>query len=142
MSQRTIKQHLFASRVRQQHAMMLERYFVNVIFRLASMIAFCFIYVLQPSGEGAGLEFAMFPLVPAWTLACQEILSPFFYFSTCKMGRRMIHISFAHITGSASELGRLLCFNHAHYVDNYILIILTLLIEIELFHNYASVTER
>lgn len=53
-----------------------------------------------------------------------------------------MRLSFAHITESASELGRLLRFNHAHYIDNSILIILTLLIEIELFHNYASVTER
>lgn len=51
-------------------------------------------------------------------------------------------ISFTPTRDSASELGRLLCFNHVHYVDNSILSILTLLIEIELFHNYASVTER
>lgn len=80
--------------------------------------------------------------VPAWTLACQEIFNPFFCFSTCKMGLRVMHSSFAHTTGSASELGSLSHFNHAHYVDNSILVILTLLIEIELFHNYASVTER
>jgi len=69
------------------------------------MIALCCIYLLQRSGEAAGLEFAVFHLVPAWTLACQEILSPFFCFSTSKKGLRMIHVSFAHVTESASELG-------------------------------------
>lgn len=51
-------------------------------------------------------------------------------------------IAFTHTRDSASELGRLLCFNHADYVDNSILSVLTLLIEIELFHNYESLTER
>lgn len=81
-------------------------------------------------------------LAPAWTWTCQEIFGPFFCFSTCKVGLRMMRVSFEHISESASELGRLLCFNHAHYVNNSIPIILTLLIEMELFHNYASVTER
>lgn len=53
-----------------------------------------------------------------------------------------MHISFAPITESVSELGQLLCLNHAHYVANSILIVLTPLIEIELLHSYASVTER
>lgn len=53
-----------------------------------------------------------------------------------------MRFSSAHVTPSASLLGQLLGFNHAHYVDNFILIILTLLNEIELFHNYATVTER
>lgn len=53
-----------------------------------------------------------------------------------------MYISFPHVKEAASELAQLLCFNHALYVDNSILIILTLLIKTELFHNYASVTER
>lgn len=51
-------------------------------------------------------------------------------------------ISFPHIKEVALKLVQLLCFNHALYVGNSILIILTLLIKTELFHNYASVTER
>lgn len=53
-----------------------------------------------------------------------------------------MRFSSAHVAPPASQPGQLLGFNHAHYVDNFTLIVLTPLIELELFHNYASVTER
>lgn len=132
------KLYVFATSEREQHATMLERdRFIYLLFHLAPTIDFSCIYSFQPSGEGADLELSMFLPIPSYLLDWQEIFSPFFCFCTHKTELRMMLISFAHFPKSASELGWLLCFNHAHYVDNFVLIILTLLIEIELFHNYS-----